>query len=232
VAAVGAATWRAARTAFGKYLNNSTPANLRGAGKSYVRNLGGASSASRSAATGVSAGGRLATFLGGVSVPTGGGLNQTLGSIGLGSYTGQPPEFLLAKIADSIAPVGSTNDEAIAREAVMSTLDWLYTSIVDAGGDIASFETLTAVRVREVVIEYMSCYIYKKWIYELGIAIEKKAVTEHQAAQMEIEIREYIRVEVQTKFQNLTPQQLDLTNPNNQATIEYIFQLAYSTLES
>jgi hypothetical protein len=231
VPAAGAATWRAARTAFGRYLTNRTPGNLRSAGKSYMRNLGGATSASRSAATGVSAGSRLASFLGTVSVPTGGGLNQTLSSIGLGAHTGQPPEFLLAKIADSIAPVGATSDEAIAREAVMSTLDWLYTDIVDAGGDITAFETLTAVRIREVVIEYTSCYIYKKWVYELGIAIEKKAVSEQEAIKMEIDIREYIRVEVRTKFQDLTPQQLDLTNPNNQATIEYIFQLAYRTLE-
>lgn len=229
--AVGAATWKAARRAFNKFLTNRTPTNLRKAGKSYMQNLGGASGASRSAATGVSAGRGLASFLGGVSSPGGGGLNQTLNGIGVGGYTGQPPEFVLAKIADSIAPDGATNDEAVAREAVMSTLDWLYTDIVNNGGDLTSLESLSADRIRDVFIEYTACFIYKKWVYELGIAVEKRAVSEQQAIQMETEIRDFIRAEVHNSFQGLTAQQLDLTGAGNQATIEYIFQLAYSTLE-
>jgi hypothetical protein len=151
--------------------------------------------------------------------------------MGIANLSGQSPEFVLAKIADSIAPSGATNDEAVAREAVMSTLDRLYTELLERGENLSALEALTPDQIKDVIIEYTACYIYKKWVYELGISIEKNAVSERQALDLEAQMKDFIRAEVQTRFQGVRPDQLDLASPANQATIEYIFQLAYSTLE-
>lgn len=233
-AIAAAAGWPSARRAINRFADTGTGTNLRNASRNYSRTLGGSLLASRASTTGISAGRGLATFLGGVSAAGagGGGLAQTVSNMGIATLDGQSPEFVLAKIADSIAPPGATNDEAVAREAVLSTLDRLYMELVNRGDDLSALEALTPERIKDVIIEYTSCYIYKKWVYELGISIEKNAVSERQALDLEVQMKDFIRAEVQTKFRDVRHDQLDLANPANQATIEYIFQLAYSTLES
>jgi len=230
-AAAAAAAWPTARRAINRFAGTGTGSNLRDAGRNYGRTLGGSSSASRAASTGISAGRGLATFLSGVAAAGGGGLAQTVSIMGIATLDGQSPEFVLAKIANSIAPTGATNDEAVAREAVMSTLDRLYTELIGRGENLTALEALTPEQIKDVIVEYTSCYIYKKWVYELGISIEKNAVSERQALDLEAQMKDFIRIEVQTRFRDVPADQLDLANPTNQAIIVYIFQLAYSTLE-
>lgn len=230
-ALTAAAAWPKARNAIDRFAGTGTRSNLRDAGRNYGRTLGGASSASKAASTGISAGRGLASFLGGVSAAGGGGLAQAVSTIGIATLDGQSPEFILAKIANSIAPAGATNDEAVAREAVMSTLDRLYTELIGRGENLTALEELTPEQIKDVIVEYASCYIYKKWVYELGISIEKNAVSERQALDLEAQMKDFIRAEVTTKFRDVPADQLDLANPANQEIIIYIFQLAYSTLE-
>jgi hypothetical protein len=163
--------------------------------------------------------------------PGGGQLTQVLTTLGLAPLVGQSPELILTKVADSIAPAGATNDEAIARAAILTTLDRLYTSILENGGDLSSLEALTPAQIKEVMIDYVSCYIYMKWVYELGIAVEKNTVTERQAIEMEAEMKDFVKDAVIAEFATATIRDLDLTSENNQTIIEDIFQLAYSTLE-
>jgi hypothetical protein len=158
-------------------------------------------------------------------------LNQTLTQLGLSNFIGHSSEETLAKIADAIAPIGATNDEAIARDAIIATLDQLYTKILETGGDITQLESLTPEMIKETVIEYVGIYIFKKWVYELGIAVEKNTVTEKQAIEMELEIKDFINAEVKLSLNGKNVQDFDLNNQANQQIIETIFQTAYSTLE-
>jgi hypothetical protein len=223
--------WKDAKIAFTRYSKNTGGSNIRKAAKSYVRTLGGSRGATRSASRGVTSGRGLVSFLGSVSAPGGGGLSQTLTQLGLTAFIGKSSEETLAKIADAIAPTGATNDEAIARDAILGTLDSLYSKILENGGDINALESLTPEMIKDTVIEYVSVYIFKKWVYELGLAVEKNTVTEKQAIEMEIEIKDFINAEVKLSLQGKTVKQFDLNDSSNQQIIETIFQTAYSTLE-
>ena len=223
--------WKDAKGAFTRYSKNTGGSNIRKAAKSYVRTLGGSRGATRSASRGISSGRGLVSFLGSVSAPGGGGLSQTLTQLGLPAFIGKSSDEILAKIADSIAPTGATNDEAIARDAILTTLDSLYSKILDNGGDITALESLTPDMIKDTVIEYVSVFIFKKWVYELGLAVEKNTVTEKQAIEMETEIKDFINAEVKLSLQGKTIKQFELNDSTNQQIIETIFQTAYSTLE-
>ena len=220
--------WKNAKGAFTRYTRSTGGSGVRKAAGSYVRTLGGSRGATRSAARGISVGTALGGFLGSAASR---GIDATLAAFGLTAYIGRSSEEILAKIADAIAPTGTTNDEAIARDAVIATLDLIYTRITENGGDITSLETLTSEMVKDAVVAYVSVYIFKKWVYELGLAVEKNAVTERQAIELETDIREFINAEVQLALQDKTIRDFDLNSAANQQTIETIFQTAYSTLQ-
>jgi hypothetical protein len=222
--------WADAKGSFTRYAKNTRGANVRKAAKSYVRTFGGARGATKSASKGVSTGRGLVSFLGSVSAH-GGSFTQTITELGLSNYIGRSPEETLAKIADTIAPIGTTNDEAIARDAVISTLDQLYSRILEQEGDITALERLTPDMIKEVVIDYVSNYIFKKWIYELGLAIEKNAVTEKEAIEMEADMKVFIKAEVNLGLKDRSISEFNLSGQTNQQLIEEIFQIAYSTLE-
>lgn len=223
--------WKDAKVAFTRYSKKTKGSSINKAIKSYISTLGGSKGATRSASGGIRSGRRLVRFLGSVSTSRGGGLSETLTQLGLAEYIGKSSEETLAKIADAIAPSGSTNDEAIARDAILATLDSLYSKIIDSGSDIAALESLTPETIKDTVIEYVSTYIFKKWLYELGLAVEKNTVTEKQAIEMETEIRDFINAEVKLSLKEMNISQLDLDNNANRQIIETIFQTAYSTLE-
>ncbi len=224
--------WGAAKGAFTRFTKNTAGSSIKKAAKTYVRTLGGSRGATRSAIRGITAGRGLIRFLGSTSTPSGGpGLNPTLAQFGLSNFIGHSSEETLAKIADAIAPAGATNDEAIGRDAIIATLDQLYTKILENGGDITELETMTPEMIKETVIEYVGIYIFKKWVYELGIAVEKNTVSEKQAIAMELEIKDFIHAEVKLSLSGKNVRDFDLNNPSNQQIIDTIFQTAYSTFE-
>lgn len=224
--------WKVAKGAITRFAKRTAGSSVRKAAKNYVRTLGGSRGATRSAARGVSAGRGLVNFLGSVSSSVGGGgLNPTLTQLGLSAFIGHSSEETLAKIADVIAPIGATNDEAIARDSIIATLDQLYNKILENGGEITQLESLSPEMIKETVIEYVSIYIFKKWVYELGIAVEKNTVTERQAIQMENEIKTFINAEVNRSLSGKDIREFDLNNQANQQIIDDIFTIAYSTLE-
>lgn len=223
--------WAEAKGAMTRYSKGTAGSSIYKAAKAYVRTMGGSRGATRSAARGRSVGTSLATFLGAVSSPGGGGLTAAMTDMGLISFIGKSSEEVLAKIADALAPTGATNDEAIARDAVLSTMDFLYTKILEEGGDISSLETLTPEAIKEAVVEFVSQYIYKKWIYELGLAVEKNTVSEKSALQMELEMKQFINAEVELSLKDKDIRQFDPNSAANRQTIDTIFQTAYSTIE-
>lgn len=221
-------SWRSAKTAINKYAGERNRTNLRSAGKSYVKTYGGAKAATMASVAGINYGHALASFLGGFS---GNGYEENLRQYGLSDCIGKSSEEVFAKIADKIAPIGSTNDEAIARAAIMDSLDKLYEKVLSDGGDISSLGSLDETALKEAVVEFTSNYIYKKWIYELGLALEKNQLSEKAVIQLENEIKVFIKGEVQVALKDKDIKTLDLTEGADKKMIEDIFELAYLTIE-
>jgi hypothetical protein len=223
--------WISAKGAFTRYTNRTAGSSLSKASGNYVRAMGGASRAVRAARRGVTAGGRLARFLGMISSP-GGGFNETLQAFGIGNLVGRSTEEVLAQLANAIAPDGATNDEAIARDAILATLDRLCERRMEEDGNFEPLENLTPEDIRAIMIEYVNLYIFNKWVYELGVAIETNAVSEHEAAQLEAEVGDFVFEEVTNALQDVPLQSFSLDDGQNQQIIQTIFLNAYATLSN
>ena len=196
--------------------------------KSYIKSSGGSRAATKSSIAGINVGRNYLGFLSGVSKE---GFNETLQKYDLSDCIGKSSEEVIAKIADRIAPTGSTNDEAIARAAIMIAFDRLYEKILDSGRDIESLDSINSETLSDTVVEFVSAYIFKKWVYEAGIALERNDLSESEAIKLENEMRFFIRDEVKNGFKKADISKIDLAQGEGKKIIEDIFELAYSTLE-
>ena len=159
------------------------------------------------------------------------GFNETLNKYDLSDCVGKSSEEVMAKIADRIAPTGSTNDEAIARVAMMIAFDKLYEKVLDSGKNMESLDNLDSETLSDTVIEFVSAYIFKKWVYEAGIALERNDLSEIEAIKLENEMRFFIRDEVKSGFKKTDISKIDLAQGKGRELVNDIFELAYSTLE-
>lgn len=219
--------WAAAKGALSRYARGTNGSSLRKASQSYVKTLGGSSKATKSAVKGIATGGIFLNFVSNISTN---GFVKTLEKFGLSDCIGKSSEEVLAKIADRIAPIGSTNDEAIARDATLETLDFLYEKLLEEGKELDSLESLDEQTMKDSVGEYISTYIYKKWLYEVGLAIEKNELTEKEAVALEKEIKEFVRDETKSALREKNILTLNLSEGDGKKIIENIFELAYSTI--
>jgi len=176
--------------------------------KSYIKSSEGSKAATRASIAGINVGKSYLGFLSDVSRE---GFNKTLNKYDLSDCLGKSREEVMAKIADRIAPTGSTNDETIARTAMMIAFDKLYEKVLDSGKDIESLDNLDSETLSDTVIEFVSAYIFKKWVYEAGIALERNDLSEIEAIILENEMRFFIRDEVKSGFKKTDISKIDLT---------------------
>lgn len=221
--------WGKSKGALTRIAKSTPGSNIRKAGRKYVSGLGGAKGATRAAAQGRITGGKYASFLGAIAS---GGITNAFQSLGLGNLAGKSSEEICLAIADAIAPTGSTNDEAIARDALISTLDSLYNKLQENGDDFTNVDSLSLDQIKETLIEYVSNYVFNKWMYELGNAIEKGSVTELDAINLETEVKDLIYTETFERYRDVPVETFNISDQSNNAIIKDIFQTAYSTLES
>lgn len=220
--------WGKSKGALTRIAKSTSGSSIQKAGRKYVSSLGGRSGATRAAAQGRITGRKYASFLGTIAS---GGIYNALQNLGLDNLAGKSSEEICLAIADAIAPTGSTNDEAIARDALISTLDSLYNKLQENGNDFSNVDTLSIDQIKETLIEYVSNYVFIKWMYELGSAIEKGSVTESDAINLETEVKDLIFAETFECYRDVPVETFNISDQSNNAIIEEIFQTAYSTLE-
>jgi hypothetical protein len=221
--------WGKAKGALTRLSNQTGGSSRQKAGRKYINSLGGARNAAKAATQGIRVGRSYSGFLGTLSST---GLNGTLTQLGLAELIGKPAEEICSAIADALAPIGSTNDEAIARDAIITTIDTLYTRILENGGSIESLDSLTPDQIKETMLEYVSNYVFTKWMYELGSAIEKGNISEQEAIELEKEVKSLIISETTECYRDVDINYFVLNDEDSLQTITDIFETAYSILAS
>jgi hypothetical protein len=221
-------SWSGAKGALTRLSNTRGSSSMVKAGKSYLNSLGGSKNATKAAKQGRLVGSRYANFLGSVSS---GGINSALQKFGLDQLIGSSSEEICSAIVNAIAPAGSTNDEAVAREALVLTMQDLYERLEAEGDDFANISSLSSEQVKETLIEFISNYIFVKWMYELGNSIERGNISESEAIDLERQINDLIHAETLIRCKDITIETYDLNNQTTEKVIEEIFLIAYSTLE-
>ncbi len=219
--------WGGAKGYMSKFASGNTGYSINNAAKAYVKAMGGAQKASKAARLGKNSAGRLGNFLGSVA---GNGFAETLRRFGLGDLIGQPAEKVFASIVDLIAPAGETNEDANARAAVLDALETLYMEFELENGDLSRLNSLGEEDVRRTILNCCKAYIYEKWLQQLGIAIEKKAISPNDALAKEQEAKNFIKESVLFDFEGKSIVNLDFTQGDGKRIIDRIFQEAYLIL--
>ncbi|WP_236979699.1 Qat anti-phage system associated protein QatB [Membranihabitans maritimus] len=219
---------KTAKGALKRIVNGRYGATFKKAAKTYVKRTGGHKSATRASNAGISAGRNYLGFFSGVASS---GIEQILRDYDLADCIGKPTEEVFARIANKIAPDGSTNDEAIARTAVMMAFDKLCQKLIENDQDITALDRLDENTLKDTVIEFVSAYIFKKWVYEAGLALERNDLSEAEAIALENEMKDFVTGEVKSGLGKMDMLTLDITQGKGKQIIQNIFDLAYSTLE-
>ena len=217
-----------AKSSLTNYIKQPSRKKLKSAGKNYVRAYGGSKKALIAAYPGVSYGGGYANFLSSISNI---GFSDTLKQIGLSDCIGKSYEEVVVKIADKIAPDGGTNQDSIVRKAMLSSIEVLLEKFSSDTDKIETINNLSKDDVKESLIEFVSFYVFYKWLYELGITLEQKNISEKDVIDLEENIKDFIHGEIKLSLKDIDISEFDFTKGEGKQIIEKVFEQAYSTLE-
>ena len=222
--------WATAKGSLGRTVRaNDRPRDYRSTARDYVRARGGPRRAAESATAGRSATSRFAGFLSSFSS---GGAAAAARVLGLASLAGQSVDAVLAAVTNALAPEGATLEEAAARSAIAGTLAELYDKWGVEVGGLERLQAMTPDDIRAAVTESVAAYIFVRWSLELGLAIERKAVSAHDAAVMEGEMRQYIRNTLRLDLSTTDVLSVDWNGDAGGRIIAKVFQDAYALIET
>lgn len=221
--------WQAAKGRLGKCSGGGGNRKelYRKAARGYVKALGGSRRAARSSAAGRSATASLASFLSGVASN---GLDTTLRTLKLASFIGRDAESVFAAVINAICPDGSAREDVAARESVNDALWQLYGDLIPEDGDLTPLNSLTEQQLKATILTSIVAYIYRRWLGDLGIKIEQKAVSAKDAVKLERQMKVYIRDSVKLEFGDRSALTIDWKGREGRELVEKIYQEAFSLI--
>jgi pyruvate formate-lyase activating enzyme-like uncharacterized protein len=93
------------------------------------------------------------------------------------------------------------------------------------------FEKLTEAGIEEVLKVASETYIFKKWLNEVGIAIQNKELDIDVVSEMEQEIKDYINTLVDISFKEINVVKIDFKSNDYIQKMNEIFGKTYQLLE-
>jgi len=220
--------WQAAKGRLGNCTRGGNRKDsLRKAGRSYVMALGGTKRAARSSAAGRSATASLGAFLSSVASS---GLDATLRTLRLTAYVGKDAETVFAAVINAICPEGSSREDVAARESVTDALWQLYGALIPEDGNLAPLDSLTDEQVQATIVTSVAAYIYRRWLGDLGIKIEQKAISAKDAVKLERQMKTYVRDSVKLELSERSALTIDWKGKEGRELVERIYQDSFSLI--
>jgi hypothetical protein len=136
----------------------------------------------------------------------------------------------MSAVADAICPAGADREEVAAREATSEALEVVFAQVITTGADIDQFDAMTADGVRTAIEAMIASYIYNRWLGDLGVKIEEKAMSPQQAVRVEQRMKEFIRDAVKLDLQQRDPLRVDWRGAEGQQLIERIYDDAFAVI--
>jgi hypothetical protein len=194
-----------------------------------VRARGGSRQAAQSAGSARGATARFAGFLS--SLPSAGAAAAAR-VLGLASLAGRSASDVLATITNAIAPAGATLEDSAARQAIAETLAGLHEKWGVEEGGLERLQAMTQADVRSAIVESVGAYIFYRWVLELGLAIERSAMSAVEAVALEKEMRSYIRDTLKVDLTNTDVLTVDWNGEQGHQIVEKVFTDAYALIET
>lgn len=160
------------------------------------------------------------------------GLPEALEAAGLAQYVGQDAETVISAVVLTVAPSGNGTEETAARAAVGDVMAWLYDEYISEPGAIAALEQMRENDLRAAIERSVWAYVYQRWLQELGLSIEKGAVSPEAAVRLEQTIKEYVRDCVRLDFQEMDVLAIDWEGEAGEQIVAELFCEAYELLEA
>lgn len=218
--------WKNAKTQVSKLISN-TDRNTETALSAYVKAHGGGKGAAGAAISGKATTVNLGNFLASTSSQ---GFRTTLDQYQI-QYENRTVQEVLSDIVNKIAPSPNTKEDAVARNALIDTMEILYDEIEDNDGNINILDNLNSEKFNELMNTYISSYIFQKFLSEMESRFEKYASNEGSALSIENEIKEYISGTVDNKLADRDFSNINFTSKTVMETINQIYEECYSVIE-
>jgi hypothetical protein len=220
--------WMPVRRSFTSYLKNPSRSKLKRTIKRYVTASGGSKGISHTSLGGKSTARKFGIFL---STIVSQGSNEAIKRLGILDFTGKSSEFIFAKLAETLSPIGNVLDDPYARSAVSDTLSRIFEEFEVEGRNFDELDKLTAEQAKELMEYFLSSYIFERLISEIGRTLINKDYSSKEVVEKEFEIEEYIRGEVKIELQDFDVTHIDLSGSTGEDIISRIFINAYSIFE-
>jgi len=220
--------WKNAKNVMSRYASKGSgkggPAR---AGRAYISAKGGAQKAAQSVISGKSTARNLANFF---ATTARSNISQGLNLIGLGHLIGKDVDTVFSDLIDTLLDNGVNFDENIARKAIEDTLVSFYKQCSE-NQNFESLEHLTDGQLKRAIEDFVSGYIYKLWLQELGACIERKAFPEIEAVKLEGEVKIYVRDLVKLELNARSAFSIDWNGDEGRQIIDSLYEDAYSLIQ-
>lgn len=183
-----------ARTAFTKFVKSggSDSRSLKKAISKYVsQGVGGKKNATRRMGSSLASAGNVLRVLRDIQND---GIQRTLEKYSLNDIENASAEEILTSFTEIICKDGGSIDEALAREA------WLETIVELADWNLDDLSTLSLEKITTFVITFIALTVEKMIIQSIGNNGFKLPENNKAVANMESQLKSYIRVSVQDSF--------------------------------
>ncbi len=220
--------WKNAKNVMSRYASKGSghggPAK---AGKAYIRAEGGAKKATQSVKSGKTTARRLAAFF---TTTARSDISQGLNSIGLSPLIGKDVDTVFSELIDTLLDNGVNFDENIAREVMDDALGFFYEQCSE-NKNFESIEHITPEQLKRTIENFVSGYIYKRWLQKLGNCIERGDFSEEEAVKLETEVKIYVGDLVNLELDSKDIFSIDWNGDEGKQVIDSIYEDAYSLIE-
>lgn len=206
---------------------NSGGSDRRALGRAIAGYVSGASGGASQAARRMGASRRAgAGLLGFLSDAQTRGVRAALRSLDLESLAGRSVEEIFLGLADFVCPVGGTVDDGIARDAFIETI----AQLADEG--VTDLATLTTDQMQTVFEIYATHAIEARLCNDIGARTIAMPASPHAAAQVEAELRDFIRGGVADALSNARASLATLTTDNVLRFVDGVYANAFEILRT
>lgn len=221
-------SWRSAKSSMSKYVSGKGGNNgKKNAVSNYVKGYGGSGNAAKSAKSAIKTTINIGDFFGNVSKK---GIAQVLWENRI-PVEGRKPKEILNDIVNLLAPTPDSNDDSVARKALMNTMSIIYEKFDDEKKDIILLDSIDPKMTELLIEKYFETFIYERLIHDVGSRIEKSSENSVAAARIEKELKEYIESKVSTTLKDKPLSLINYDTEKVNILVEGLYQQCYKVLE-
>jgi len=131
---------------------------------------------------------------------------------------------VFARLVVALSPLGITKEEAAARRVTIEILEFPYVTVIGDEGDLEALEQMDEGTVEEAIERSISGYIYIRWLEELGLSIEKGAISEATAIRLERDVKNYVESCVALELGDNSVLEIDWSGRGRRRIVDQVYK--------